>query len=161
MPLITIPEYFTRFIDPKIDLNVTPKICCPFHQEDTPSFSYSAEKGVWRCFGACKFGGDVIAMHQKHYHLRNREEAEKSLYKLLGYTETVNPMEKLREPPVANEREVVFKSAYAKALSVARTPDDWDALDYIMGQYPQDVHMLEAFYNERRLDEVNRLYREA
>ena len=82
--LISIPEYFTRFIDRSIDLTKTPKICCPFHEEDTPSFSYSSEKGLWRCFGACKVGGDVIALHQKNYRLRSRREAEDSLYKLLG-----------------------------------------------------------------------------
>ena len=82
--LISIPEYFTRFIDRSIDLTKIPKICCPFHEEDTPSFSYSSEKGLWRCFGACKVGGDVIALHQKNYRLRSRREAEDSLYKLLG-----------------------------------------------------------------------------
>ena len=151
MDLITIPEYFSRFIDPTINLDLTPKICCPFHQEDTPSFSYSPDKGIWRCFGACHFGGDVVAMHQKHYNLRTREEAEKSLYRLLGYNVSASKGLILDRPaPRANEREVAFKSAYAKALLVARTPDDWDALDYIMGQYPQDVQMLEVFYNERR-----------
>ncbi len=149
MNLITIPEYFSRFIDPTVDLNITPKVCCPFHNEDTPSFSYSADKGVWRCFGACHFGGDVVAMHQKHYGLRNREEAEKSLYRLLGYKQAAQAPTFILAPPRANEREVAFKSAYAKALLVARTPDDWDALDYIMGQHPQDVDMLEVFYNER------------
>lgn len=150
MSLITIPEYFARFIDPTVDLNATPKICCPFHQEDTPSFSYSADKGVWRCFGACKFGGDVIAMHQKHYHLKNRQEAERSLYKLLGYQESVNPASRTADPPKANEYLVRAKAAYARAILVARTPDDWDELDYIMGQHPVDNDRLDAFYNVRR-----------
>lgn len=149
MDLISIPEYFSRFIDPTIDLNVTPKICCPFHNEDTPSFSYNADKGVWRCFGACHFGGGVVEMHQKHYGLRNRQEAEKSLYRLLGYKASAQAILLQREPPRANPREVEYKTAYAKALMVAKTPDDWDALDYIMGQYPQDIHLLEIFYNER------------
>lgn len=150
MSIITIPEYFSRFIDPSVDLEKTPKICCPFHDEDTPSFSYSSEKGVWRCFGACKFGGDVIAMHQKHFKLRNREEATKSLYKLLGFKDkALDPATRLVVPTV-NEREALFKTAYAKAVLVATTPDDWDALDYIMSQYPPDVRVLEQYYMERR-----------
>lgn len=150
MSIITIPEYFSRFIDPSVDLEKTPKICCPFHDEDTPSFSYSSEKGVWRCFGACKFGGDVIAMHQKHFKLRNREEATKSLYKLLGFKDkSLDPATRLVVPTV-NEREALFKTAYAKAVLVAITPDDWDALDYIMSQYPPDVRVLEQYYMERR-----------
>lgn len=149
MSLPTIPEYFTRFIDPKVDLNQTPKVCCPFHNEDTPSFSYSPDKGVWRCFGACHFGGDVIAMHQKHYGLRNREEARKSLYRLLGYKE-LDVQKRKQEKPEPNMREVRLKVAYANALMVALSPDDWDELDYIMSQYPQDPVLLESYYDQRR-----------
>ena len=32
---------------------------CPFHNEDTPSFSVSPEKNMFHCFG-CKASGDVI-----------------------------------------------------------------------------------------------------
>ena len=32
---------------------------CPFHKDDTPSMTVSAEKGLWHCFG-CGEGGDVI-----------------------------------------------------------------------------------------------------
>ena len=45
--MITIPEYFSKYINNSIDLNTTPKVCCPFHQEDTPSFSYSALMKKW------------------------------------------------------------------------------------------------------------------
>ncbi|MBF0141808.1 MAG: hypothetical protein HQL74_16230 [Magnetococcales bacterium] len=33
--------------------------CCPFHQENTPSFKVDQEKGAWNCFG-CGRKGDVI-----------------------------------------------------------------------------------------------------
>ena len=35
--------------------------CCPFHEESTPSFKVDAERGTWRCYGACGEGGDVIS----------------------------------------------------------------------------------------------------
>jgi len=34
--------------------------CCPFHDDKTPSFSVTPDKGLWRCFGSCDAGGDVI-----------------------------------------------------------------------------------------------------
>ena len=143
--LISIPEYYARFIDAGVDLQKTPKVCCPFHKEELPSFSYSAEKGLWRCFGACKVGGDVVALHQKNYKLRTRREALDSLYKLLGITG-----QRCVERGVADLREAACKAAYAKAELVAKTPEDWDELDYLMGQYPLEVDKLEAFYNCRR-----------
>lgn len=146
--LISIPEYFSRFIDPSVDLNKTPKICCPFHDEDTPSFSYSSEKGIWRCFGACKVGGDVIEMHRKNFRLPSREAAEDSLRKLLG-------LGGIRKKPgltigKADLNKAQHKSIAAKAALVATTVDDWIELDYIMSQYPPDDDKLTAFYNCRR-----------
>lgn len=145
---ISIPEYYKRFIDPKVDLDATPKICCPFHKEDTPSFSYSAAKGVWRCFGACHTGGDVIAMHMKHYGLRSRTEAQKSLNKLLGISTAAEFVPKV-ETGKADEYTVTQRVAYNKAIQLARTPEDWVELDYIMSLYPQDTQRLDVFINAR------------
>ncbi|HLG94137.1 MAG TPA: CHC2 zinc finger domain-containing protein, partial [candidate division Zixibacteria bacterium] len=41
---------------------------CPFHQEKTPSFSVSPEKGVYHCFG-CGKGGDVFNFVMEVEHL--------------------------------------------------------------------------------------------
>lgn len=40
------------------------KAKCPFHKDDTPSMTVSAEKGLWHCFG-CGAGGDVIGFVMK------------------------------------------------------------------------------------------------
>lgn len=47
--------------------------CCPFHEEQTPSFKVDPRKGSWRCYGACAAGGDVIEFLVRHDHLDFRE----------------------------------------------------------------------------------------
>ena len=37
---------------------------CPFHNDKTPSFSVSDEKGLYHCFG-CKEGGNIISFISK------------------------------------------------------------------------------------------------
>ncbi len=45
---------------------------CPFHQEKTPSFTVSADKGLYYCFG-CGEGGDVVRFLE---HMENLSFAE-------------------------------------------------------------------------------------
>ncbi len=40
---------------------------CPFHNEKTPSFSVSAPKGIFKCFG-CGKGGNVVNFLMEHEH---------------------------------------------------------------------------------------------
>ncbi len=49
---------------------------CPFHDEKTPSFSVSPDKGLFYCFG-CHAGGDVFAFLMKHEGLDFHEAARK------------------------------------------------------------------------------------
>jgi len=47
---------------------------CPFHQERTPSFTVSPEKGLFYCFG-CGTGGDAVAFISQLYGLKPIEAA--------------------------------------------------------------------------------------
>ena len=57
---------------------------CPFHSEDTPSFSVSPGKQIFYCFG-CHKGGDVITFVKEIEHL-NYVEALKFLAEKAGVT---------------------------------------------------------------------------
>ena len=49
----------------------TYKGLCPFHQEQTPSFTVSPARGTYKCFG-CGEGGDAISFVEKLEHARLR-----------------------------------------------------------------------------------------
>ncbi len=49
--------------------------CCPFHNEKTPSFSVSADKGFYKCFG-CGKGGNVFSFLMEHDGLSFPEAVE-------------------------------------------------------------------------------------
>ena len=55
---------------------------CPFHKEKTPSFTVSAEKQIYYCFG-CHSGGNAINFHMKIESL-SFPEAVESLAKQFG-----------------------------------------------------------------------------
>ena len=49
--------------------------CCPFHNEKTPSFNVSPVKGIYKCFG-CGKGGGNIEFVMEHEGLSFREAVE-------------------------------------------------------------------------------------
>ena len=147
--LPSIPQYFKQYVDPHIDLDTTPHIPCPFHNEVSgKSFSYSKDLGIWKCFGACHAGGSIIELHQHNMKMHSKEEALKSLCNLYGV-----PMETLPtfELPTfeVDMKDVYRRRAYSLACKLAKNPDDWVELDYILSKYPYDVHELEIFCSVR------------
>lgn len=50
--------------------------CCPFHQEKTPSFSVSPDKGFYHCFG-CNESGDIVSFVEKMDNITFPEAIEK------------------------------------------------------------------------------------
>lgn len=52
------------------------KACCPFHQEKTPSFTISPDKGLYYCFG-CQTGGDIFDFVMKIENMSFNEAARK------------------------------------------------------------------------------------
>ena len=69
LDIIEVAKYYG------IELNKQNKCCCPFHTENTPSFSISRKKQMFHCFG-CGVGGDVISLTQKLFDLSSIRAAE-------------------------------------------------------------------------------------
>lgn len=144
--LPTIPQYYKEHVDPKVDLEATPSLPCVFHNEKTgKSFSYSRQLHIWRCFGQCHCGGDVIDLHRLNYRLKSREEAKKSLFSLYGLELKKEDISFEKEEVKIDEKDVYRRQVYSLAVSLAKCPDDWDELDYILSKVPYDVGELEVF----------------
>lgn len=143
----TIPEYYRERINAAVDLISERKQCCPFHKEDTPSFSYQHDKKRWRCFGACKTGGDVIELHRKNYKLASREEARVSLMSLYGVTEKVELTMNVDTCRVDSNK-VEFERLYQLVLLHANIIERWLAMDYAMSKYPVDQQVLKDLLEE-------------
>ena len=147
--LPTIPEYFRAYVDKTVDLDATPSIPCPFHNERTgKSFSYSRQLGIWRCFGACHRGGDVFQLHKLNYKLGSTREAKESLYKLYGLN-LVSQLTFEREKVEPDLKDAYRRRVYTAALGLAKDVEDWLELDYIVSQVPYDVTQLEDFCIQR------------
>ncbi|MFA5770700.1 MAG: DNA primase [Patescibacteria group bacterium] len=85
---IDIVEFIGNFITlKKAGRNF--KAVCPFHQEKSPSFVISPERGIWHCFGACGEGGDVIKFLMKWENITFIESL-KELAKKTGVTLKLN-----------------------------------------------------------------------
>lgn len=141
--LPSVIEYYKQHVETGVDLSSTPKRCCPFHKEDTPSFSYNTQTKRWRCFGACKAGGDVIDLHKLNYKFKTKEEAKRSLSIMYG----VNP-DKIEMPDVeqyltVDPSKVNYEIVYQKCLTQANCVDRWIELDRIMSKYPVETVDLE------------------
>lgn len=64
---IDIGDLIGRFVELK-QKGSNLKGFCPFHNENTPSFTVTPAKGIYKCFG-CSASGDHIEFLQQHEHL--------------------------------------------------------------------------------------------
>lgn len=76
---VSIPMYFYNIIVPQlgdyydlypVDFDNKPVVCCPLHDEDTPSCRYYPETESFYCFG-CQKGGNVINLHKYFFERMN------------------------------------------------------------------------------------------
>ena len=106
------------------------KACCPFHQEKTPSFYVTPEKGIFHCFG-CQKGGDAFKFLMELEHLTFPEAVAK-LGERVGIRVEPNESElDPREREFFKMREALAfaREFYAKVLVTA--PEAAEARRYL------------------------------
>lgn len=129
---------------------------CPFHDEKSPSFNVTPERGMYFCFG-CGEGGDVITFVEKIEHLSFHESVERLAqragiqlqYEQGGYVPKRDQgerarlieahkaaaefyLERLFSPEAAPGRRFLsergFERADAELFGVGYAPNEWEAL---------------------------------
>lgn len=143
----TVAEYYQEHVNCNVNLLDSPKQCCPFHSEKTPSFSYNIETGRWSCFGKCHAHGDVVEFHRRWYHLDSKEEAERSLDSMYEVPR-IKSLEMMDGITYVSEESVENNTLYNEALMLANTPTRWVELDYVMSLHPFDSNRLLLMLNE-------------
>ena len=103
--------------------------CCPFHNEKTPSFSVSEDKGFYHCFG-CGEHGDIISFTMKSENV-DFKTAIKELADMAGL-----PMPEYKpRDPAAVAREESYVQITDRAASIYQQklfePSGAHALEYI------------------------------
>lgn len=130
------------------------KACCPFHEERTPSFVVTPDRGSWYCFGACGEGGDIFSfvMKKENVDFRdalqilakeagveleqptdNGEDRERErLYEANAQAAHFFRNQLHRSPSAQTAREYLRKrginAVVAETFQLGFAPDSWDAL---------------------------------
>jgi len=86
--------------------------CCPFHSEKTPSFSVSAAKGIYKCFG-CGKAGNAVNFVMEHEHL-TYVEALKYLGKKYGIEVKEKELSEEEVQAGSRRESMMIVSAYAQ-----------------------------------------------
>lgn len=99
---------------------------CPFHPDDTPSFTVSPDKGLWHCFG-CHAGGDAIGFLMRIERLTFPEALARLARELGIEIRTAEGQGKARLLSV-NEQAAQY---FSREL---RRPSGKKARDYLLGR---------------------------
>jgi DNA primase len=108
----------------------TPKARCPFHAENTPSFVVFPESQLWRCFGACATGGDVISFLARQHKVEFREALKMAATRAgIADTGAERARQRAASPIIA-----VNETAQAYFAAVLASPRGEDARAYLAGR---------------------------
>ena len=132
------------------------KAPCPFHDEKTPSFTVSAQKGFYHCFG-CGAHGTAIGFLMNYESLEFVDAVEAlaemlglevpreagstdrrpdggNLYKLLGEADRIYRAALRKDPKaIAYLKDRGIEGLTAKRFAIGYAPDSWDTLLRALG----------------------------
>lgn len=175
-----IPQSFIQELLSRIDIveligRVTPlkktgknyMCCCPFHKEKTPSFSVSAQKQFYKCFG-CGASGSAIGFVMQYEGLTYPEAIAK-LAESVGLTVPQDPKGRERSAKVrtltdlmqeasrfystalkGNQRasdylkERGIQAATAERFALGYSPEGWHALKEVFGTHYDSAQLEES-----------------
>lgn len=106
---VNILDYISRYVDFKMKNPNEYFGLCPFHREDTPSFSVSPNVKKFFCFG-CGCGGDVISFVSKYNKISRQEASER-----LAHEYKINRVKKICSPTVS----ILKQLSTSKAITTA------------------------------------------
>lgn len=143
---------------------------CPFHNEKTPSFMVSPERGSWHCFG-CGKGGSVIDFVMEYEHVDFAEALETLALRAgvtLEHRQSESPEKKLKEKIYEvnhlaseyyhyiltshklgkNALEYLAKRGVKeqtmKTFMLGYSPNSWDGLKKFLNKKGYDERLLET-----------------
>lgn len=157
---VPIENYIGRFVPLKRRGNNLWGLC-PFHGEKSPSFSVSAQKGIYKCFG-CGVGGNVITF-AKEYNKLSFPEALKLLAEFAGIELSHQP----RRPGEDDRKRALlelhlwvhklyqtqFAGSDAERYSSSRGITPRSVTAFELGYAPDQPRYLETRLNERYRNE--------
>jgi len=139
---------------------------CPFHGEKSPSFSVSAEKGVYYCFG-CQVSGDVIdfvreiegldfassvellaaktgiSLRYTDHNEGRRRNRRKEYAEIVQKAVDFYHQRLLEDPAARPARDYLRSRGYggevARQFQIGWAPDDWSLLSRALGLSDDDL----------------------
>lgn len=132
-----IVEIISEYLPGLRKLGKNYKTLCPFHHEKTPSFTVSADKQMFFCFG-CQTGGDAITFVMKIENI-SFAEAAKRLADKVGVLLEEKDFKHISESDIQKTRlKKVLTSAAAFYSKCLKSSDGALALSYLKGRNIKD-----------------------
>lgn len=151
---LSIVDVVSRYVQLK-KAGINHQGLCPFHNEKTPSFYVSAERGTYKCFG-CGEGGDIFSFVEKMEGIQFKD----ALTKLAGDAGVILTQKYTQQSDTKDKKDRYFALMkhialyWHKQLGANETVKDYlkkrgftkeIVTNYLIGYAPNDWHASEEY----------------